>query len=138
MKIRTLEIWQWTLGAILVAAIAAGCAGMKPASAPPPAVSSPAMEDLPASSVTMEGQPAPEPEPEPDDYIHVVSLEGETLSLIAKWYTGDLGNWTALAEVNPDIDPNRIFIGDEILIPEEMLVTRDPIPQSFLDEAYSK
>jgi hypothetical protein len=70
-------------------------------------------------------------------FVHTVSLSGETLSLIAKWYTGSLNNWHQLAAANPQIDPNRIFIGNEIVIPEELLTTREPLPQSFLDQTHS-
>lgn len=132
--------WQWFLGGLMMALIAAGCAGRGAAgdSSAADQGTPAAMQELPASTVTVEPEQDSELEPEPESYIHTVSLEGETLSLIAKWYTGDLGNWKALAEANPGIDPNRIFMGDEILIPEDLLVTRDPMPQSFLDQAYSK
>ncbi len=34
---------------------------------------------------------------------------------IAAWYTASWQNWRILARENPEIDPNRIEIGDEIL-----------------------
>jgi len=65
-------------------------------------------------------------------YVHPVKWEGETLSILAKWYTGSLDNWKAIAKVNPVLDPNRIIIGNEIRIPTSLLITRNPMPKSFL------
>ena len=64
--------------------------------------------------------------------MHQVKWEGETLSIHAKWYTGSLNNWKAIAKVNPALDPNRIVIGNDIRIPESLLITRNPMPKSFL------
>jgi hypothetical protein len=66
------------------------------------------------------------------DYIHEVKWQGETLSIIAKWYCGSLTKWHDLAEVNPDIDPNKIFIGNQIRIPDALLITHQPLPESYL------
>lgn len=65
-------------------------------------------------------------------YIHAVRWEGESLSIIAKWYTGNLKNWKALAQANPGLNPSRIFIGNKIRIPENLLTTREPMPQEFV------
>jgi hypothetical protein len=40
-------------------------------------------------------------------------------------------NWPRLAEANPGINPKRIQIGDTILIPEKLLITRRAIPAGF-------
>jgi len=64
--------------------------------------------------------------------VHGVRWEGEALSLIAEWYTGSWRNWEAIARVNPGLDPNRIRIGDRILIPEGLLKKREPMPPDFL------
>jgi nucleoid-associated protein YgaU len=91
------------------------------------------MQDLPPSTVEVKMEEAPPPEPAaPESLVHRVGFEGETLSLIAKWYTGSLNNWRELAAANPGIDPNRIFIGNEIVIPAELLVTREPMPRAFI------
>ena len=63
---------------------------------------------------------------------HTVRWPGESLSIIAKWYTGSLDNWKALAEANPELNPERITIGAKIRVPEDMLRTRDPMPQDFV------
>jgi hypothetical protein len=70
--------------------------------------------------------------PKPAYLQHTVRWPGESLSLIAKWYTGSLDNWKALAEANPELNPERITMGAKIHIPEDMLQTRDPMPQDFV------
>jgi len=65
-------------------------------------------------------------------YYHKVKYSGETLSIIAKWYTGDVDNWQALTKANPKLDPNRIFVGDKIRIPQEILNTDRPMTRSFV------
>ena len=60
------------------------------------------------------------------------------MSIIAGWYTGDIENWKALAQANPHMNPNRIFVGNKILIPENLLKTREPMPKEFVDSFYSK
>ena len=52
------------------------------------------------------GKPA-----KPSYYLHKVRYSGETLSIIAEWYTGDVGNWRALAKANSRLNPNHIKIG---------------------------
>jgi hypothetical protein len=62
-------------------------------------------------------------------YKHTVRWSGETLSLIASWYTGTSGNWRKLAAANPGLNPNRIKSGDVISIPPSLLKTRVALPQ---------
>jgi hypothetical protein len=64
-----------------------------------------------------------------DYYQHTVKWPGESLSLIASWYTGSSKNWRKLAKANPRLNPNRIKKGDVILIPPAMLKTRVALPQ---------
>ena len=76
---------------------------------------------------------SPAAKPHASTYLqHTVTWPGESLSLIAKWYTGSLDNWKALANANPELDPDRILMGTKIRIPEEMLQTTDPMPQEFV------
>jgi len=63
---------------------------------------------------------------------HQVKWEGETLSIIAKWYTGSVNNWKTIAKANPALDPNRIVIGIDVRIPNSLMITRNPLPKSFL------
>ena len=65
-------------------------------------------------------------------YVHQVKWEGETLSIVAKWYTGSMNNWKTIAKANPALDPNRMVIGNDIRIPDSLLITRKPLPKSFL------
>lgn len=62
---------------------------------------------------------------------HKVRHRRETLFSIALWYTGSGENWPRLIEANPDLDPRRIHIGDTILIPEDLLIKRHPVPADF-------
>jgi len=64
-----------------------------------------------------------------DYFEHTVRWRGESLSLIARWYTGRLENWKALARANPDLNPNRIMVGNVIYIPQEMMNTKEPLPR---------
>jgi hypothetical protein len=64
-----------------------------------------------------------------EDFEHTVRWRGESLSLIAKWYTGQFENWKALARVNPKLNPNRIMVGDAIRIPPEMMINKEPLPR---------
>jgi hypothetical protein len=65
-------------------------------------------------------------------YYHKVKYPGESISIIAKWYTGDVKNWRSVAKVNPKLDPNRITVGDKIRIPNKLLHTQKPMPRSFV------
>jgi len=64
-----------------------------------------------------------------DFYKHTVTWPGETLSLIASWYTGSSRNWRKLAAANPGLNPDRIKGGNVIYIPPALLKTRVPLPQ---------
>jgi len=72
-----------------------------------------------------------EPPAGPSYYEHKVKWAGESLSIIAAWYTGSLENWKVLAKVNPKVNPSRIYIGQKIRIPGDLLKTREPMPRSF-------
>jgi len=78
---------------------------------------------------------APKP---PVFYLHKVRWPEETYSHIAKWYTGTVNNWKAIAKANPELDPKKIDIGDTISIPEELLTTRKPMPRSFVRASVRK
>ncbi len=75
---------------------------------------------------------------EPRIYLHKVRWSGETLSHIAKWYTGTIKNWEAIAKVNPELDPKKIDIGDTISIPEDLLTSHKPMPHSFVRPTVQK
>jgi len=61
-----------------------------------------------------------------------VACSGETLLIIAKWYTGSPRNWQALARTNPELDPVHLKIGDSVRIPLHLLRTTAPMPETFV------
>lgn len=71
-------------------------------------------------------------------FDHRVKWPGESLSIIAKWYTGDSTNWKALAKANPDLNPNLIRIGDSIVIPGSLIENEKPMPRDFLPSSTRK
>lgn len=105
-------------------------------STPPPMESS--------SYVRQEAKAAPptkvEPQPEQKKalYFHTVRWNGETVSIISAWYTGDQQNWKALTQANPQLNPLQICEGNKILIPDHLLKTREPLPREFVRGFYSK
>jgi hypothetical protein len=68
-------------------------------------------------------------------FTHEVRYQGETMGLIANWYTGSTDNYTILASENPSIDLNRMRIGDRIRIPERMLIRREELPNRVVKSA---
>jgi hypothetical protein len=68
-------------------------------------------------------------------YIHTVTLADESISIIAKWFTGDLMNWELLAKCNPELNPNRIFLGDKIRVPRVLMTRQDPMTAEFVMES---
>lgn len=71
-------------------------------------------------------------------YIHTVSVPNENISIIAKWYTGSQKNWVVLAECNPTIKPNRIFLGDKIKIPRSLMTRQTKLPAKFVHQTRSR
>jgi len=74
---------------------------------------------------------SPSPIPAPRFYVHRVRWKGETLFIIAKWYTGSGKNWKTLSNVNPKLNPNLMIINENIFIPEDLMKSRKPMPLSF-------
>ena len=70
-------------------------------------------------------------------FIHTSQWSWETLGIVADWYTGDSSNWTKLAEINPNVDPQKVAAGSEIFIPVNLLKTREALPQNYAS-AYCK
>lgn len=70
--------------------------------------------------------------------VHKVRYPGESVSIIAGWYTGEIDNWKILAEVNPGLNPNVIHEGMKINIPESMLKKREPMTREYVDSFYPK
>ena len=81
-------------------------------------------EPLPSS-------PPPLP-PVQADLEHVVKFKGETLGIIANWYTGKTANWSVIQKANTGLKPEKIRIGDKILIPSGIVVKNAPLPEAFV------
>ncbi len=67
-----------------------------------------------------------------DVYVHTVEWSGETLPMIAQWYTGNKDNWKILAKTNPNISSDRLVVDDQILIPFELVKNNKKMPKEFL------
>jgi len=78
------------------------------------------------------------PIPVPSFYMHKVRWKGETLFIIAKWYTGSGKNWKALSNANPKLNPNLMNINEDIFIPEDLMKSHKPMPLSFLSSFIRK
>jgi len=137
--------------------ICAGCAAKKADLPPPPPQAQPQPPGaVPAPSVPGHspayrgGAPGGYPPPGRDAgrpqedlrsgpmLVHKVRYPGESVSIIAGWYTGEIENWKVLAEVNPNINPNVINEGMKINVPVSMLKTREPMPREYVDSFYPK
>lgn len=55
--------------------------------------------------------------------IYIVK-SGDSLSLIAQRVTGDLENWRTIASVNAILNPNTIYPGQQIIIPDSMVKSK--------------
>ncbi len=64
---------------------------------------------------------------------HVIKSDGETVAIIAKWYTGEVKNWKEIVKVNPRLDPANITVGDSIMIPGDLIHIREEMPKEFLN-----
>lgn len=134
------NVCLWTIGLVLVI-MCAGCQTVgekpeQPAATPSPVAKEPVPPVAPPPPAPA-AAPA-KPSPEVPYYVHTVKWRGESVSIIAGWYTGDIQNWRVLAEHNPDINPNRIFEGNKIRIPENMMKTKAPMPKEYVDGFYTK
>ncbi|MCB0332156.1 MAG: LysM peptidoglycan-binding domain-containing protein [Bdellovibrionales bacterium] len=65
-------------------------------------------------------------------FQHKIKYPGETLWLIANWYTGDGKNWKTLQELNTSLRHNRLRIGDTVRIPSSLLKRTSPLPKPKL------
>jgi len=135
------KVCLWVVGlAFMVLCAACASTGDK-GDQPPPAPGAPgpaAKEPAPPAPPPPPVVAPSKPSPEVAYFVHTVRFKGESVSIIAGWYTGDIQNWKVLAEHNPDINPNRIFEGNKIRIPESMMKTKAPMPKEFVDGFYAK
>ena len=73
-----------------------------------------------------------------DVYVHTVEWPGETLPMIAQWYTGNKDNGKILAKTNPNIAAERLAVADRILIPFELVTNNKSMPKEFLSTFSAK
>jgi hypothetical protein len=136
------NISWWVIGlAVMLLCAACASTGDKPDQlssaprAPEPAIPEPTAQEALPPPVVAPSRPSPEVVAY---FVHTVRFKGESVSIIARWYTGDSKNWKILAEHNPDINPNRMFMGSKIRIPEYMMKTKAPMPKEFVDGFHAK
>ena len=72
--------------------------------------------------------------PATDYYVHTVNFSGETLGIIANWYTGRPGNWRSILQHNRGLEVRRIRVGDRIRIPSQLMQTRETLSQAFVSQ----
>jgi hypothetical protein len=92
--------------------------------------------EAPWKSTPSEGTEAPptkDTETPVTYYVHTVKWQGESLSIIAGWYTGDIQNWKILVQANPGIDPNSVVVGQNINIPLHTMTKRSPMTKAYVD-----
>lgn len=118
----------WVGSALALALLASACATLRPAGSPPPTIAAePAVET--AAPTFPAASPAPA-SPEPP--VHLV-LRGESLSGIARRYGTTV---QALVERNGLPDPDRIEVGQRLLLPgrpEAPLVDSAPTEPTLVD-----
>jgi len=75
---------------------------------------------------------------EPVYFIHTIEHPGESLWIIANWYTGDGAQWKTLLEQNPELNPYGLQLGDKISIPEDLLTNSKPLPRRVVQAAQTQ
>jgi hypothetical protein len=80
-----------------------------------------AAADAPTAELTPQG-----------DVVHYVTHGGETLSIIARWYTGDISNTGKLTRINQITDPGNLNIGDVVLIPAYLVKNKKCLSEESL------
>ncbi len=85
-----------------------------------------------AAKIQSKGAPAAEITAK-GDLVHYVTLPGETLTLIARWYTFDRSNAGRLARINGIKDPGTISVGDIIVVPAYLARNKSRLTQVAID-----
>jgi hypothetical protein len=113
-----------------------------PRSGPPSVEPAPFPSDEgPSSYSPPPSPPTVKPAPPGETYFtHTIKWSGETLWMVALWYTGHRSHWKEISEamtrVNPDVNIHVIRIGDKIPIPESLMKTREPMTKDFVESFY--
>lgn len=115
------KLLMWTL-VVLMAAGLTGCAALKPEVGPINARSELPPRKVEMQRITYLGVPC---------FLHEVRWPEESLSAIARWYTGSENNARILAKVTPNLRETDLRKGDVIFIPLELSRRSDPLPRSY-------
>lgn len=125
--------WKILHAAWLILMVDSGLYGCQRMQTPPPAQNPPPpVVDLISEDALQQEAVEEPPVAAPIPVVHEVKWQQETFYAIARWYTGSGANWQRLAEANPTIHPRKIQIGHTILIPDDLLRTRQPMPAQHL------
>ncbi len=76
--------------------------------------------------------------PEKRSFVHTVRFSGETLNIVARWYTGSEKYAKSLADANPNINSNHLLIGDRVFIPKDLLKVGKSMPEKFVKKILAK
>jgi hypothetical protein len=71
-------------------------------------------------------------------FIHKVTTKGETISMIAEWYTGDFRNWKEISRYNNKGERSVVYIGEKVIIPRNLLVRNEPMDVSAFEYKYER
>ncbi len=74
--------------------------------------------NLPQAEITPQG-----------DLVHYVGYEGETLSMITRWYTHDIGNLSRIIRINTLKNPDKLNLGDAIVIPQYLIKCKSALTE---------
>ena len=111
----------WALFTLLFFGLTA-CTAFKPKVEPLTASSKAPPRKVVLPSVTYQGVPC---------YLHEVRWPEESLSVIARWYTGNEGNARILAKITPNLRTNDLRKGDVVFIPQELSRRTDSLTRSY-------
>ena len=119
-------------GLFIVLLILAGCVPLTQTTQPSEVQLTPwntATANSPAPAVApVQSAATPVPAPTPTPTIHIVAL-GETISSIALRYGLDMN---AVLSANPEIDPDALIVGNQVLIPLGNIQTRIGVTAELL------
>jgi hypothetical protein len=143
----------WLVIGLIFLLILYGCKTTTPKEEAPPEAPSKPSEPAPPPKKPFPPKPSPpskEVAPLPAEksgpgetyFTHTIKWSGETLWIIALWYTGDRNNWRGISEamirVNPNANIHVIHIGDKIPVPKSLMKTQELMPREFVESFYSK
>lgn len=80
--------------------------------------------------------PTPIVQTAPRDIEHTIRFPGETLGVIAAWYTGKASNWEIIRDANPGVNPKKLRPGHVIRIPEGLATRHEPFGKEFVQKFF--